>query len=133
MSFKIKNSQINNEALECLNSIIDEDINAGAAFKLTRILKFISTIVEDRVKAEQKILDKWAQKDENGQIKKATGENGEDLPDTVYIKDVDAFSKDMSDLLNAENLIPFEKLEFSELGLKTAKIKDLLKIEFLFN
>jgi len=86
MSFKIKNSQINNEALECLNSIIDEDINAGAAFKLTRILKFISTIVEDRV-----------------------------------------------NLLNAENLIPFEKLEFSELGLKTAKIKDLLKIEFLFN
>jgi hypothetical protein len=133
MSFKIKNSQINNEALECLNSIIDEDINAGSAFKLTRILKFISTIVEDRVKAEEKILDKWAQKDENGQIKKATGENGEDLPDTVYIKDVDAFSKDMSDLLNAENLIPFEKLEFSELGLKTAKIKDLLKIEFLFN
>ncbi len=133
MSFKVRNSQINNEALECLNNLIDEDINAVAAFKLTRIFKNISSIVEDRLTSEKKILDRWVQKDESGKPKLALDENGNEIPETVLITDVDSFSKEMSELLNVENEIPFDKLDFSELGLKTAKIKDLLKIDFLFN
>jgi hypothetical protein len=133
MSFKVKNSQINNEALECLNNLIDEDINAVAAFKLTRIFKNISSIVEDRLSSEKKILDRWVQKDESGKPKLALDENGNEIPETVLITDIDSFSKEMSELLNVENEIPFDKLDFSELGLKTAKIKDLLKIDFLFN
>jgi hypothetical protein len=133
MPFKVKNSQINNEALECLNNLIDEDINAVAAFKLTRIFKNISSIVEDRLSSEKKILDRWVQKDESGKPKLALDENGNEIPETVLITDIDSFSKEMSELLNVENEIPFEKLDFSELGLKTAKIKDLLKIDFLFN
>jgi hypothetical protein len=133
MSFKVKNSQINNEALECLNNLIDEDINAVAAFKLTRIFKNISSIVEDRLSSEKKILDRWVQKDESGKPKLALDENGNEIPETVLITDIDTFSKEMSELLNVENEIPFDKIDFSELGLKTAKIKDLLKIDFLFN
>ena len=133
MPFKVKNSQINNEALECLNNLIDEDINAVAAFKLNRIFKNISSIVEDRLSSEKKILDRWVQKDESGKPKLALDENGNEIPETVLITDIDSFSKEMSELLNVENEIPFEKLDFSELGLKTAKIKDLLKIDFLFN
>ncbi len=133
MSFEVRNSQINNEALECLNNLIDEDINAVAAFKLTRIFKNISSIVEDRLTSEKKILDRWVQKDESGKPKLALDENGNEIPETVLITDIDSFSKEMSELLNVENEIPFEKLDFSELGLKTAKIKDLLKIDFLFN
>jgi hypothetical protein len=133
MSFKVRNSQINNEALECLNNLIDEDINAVAAFKLTRIFKNLSSIVEDRLTSEKKILDRWVQKDESGKPKLALDENGNEIPETVLITDIDSFSKEMSELLNVENEIPFEKLDFSELGLKTAKIKDLLKIDFLFN
>ena len=133
MSFKVRNSQINNQALECLNNLIDEDINAVAAFKLTRIFKNISSIVEDRLTSEKKILDRWVQKDESGKPKLALDENGNEIPETVLITDVDNFSKEMSELLNVENEIPFDKLDFSELGLKTAKIKDLLKIDFLFN
>jgi hypothetical protein len=66
MSFIVKNSQLSNEALNSLNTLIEQDINATAAFKLIRIIKFISSIVEDKVKAEKLIFDKWVQKDENG-------------------------------------------------------------------
>ena len=38
----------------------------------------------------------------------------------------------MSELLNIENEIPFDKINFSDLQLKTIKIKDLAKIDFLF-
>lgn len=133
MSFKIKNSHLNNDALASINTLIDADIDAAAAFKLTRIIKFISPIVEDKLASEKKIYDKWAQKDTQGNFVLAKDENGNDIQDTVILKDIDAFTKDMSDLLAVENEIPFTKLKFEELKLQTAKVKDLIKIDFLFD
>ena len=132
MSFKIKNSQLSNESLEAINNLLDQDIDASAAFKLTRIIKFISPIVEDKLSLEKKIYNKWIQIDEDGKPISAKDENGQDIPDTVLLKDVDKFSKEMSDLYEIENEIPFDKISFDNLGLKTAKIKDLIKIDFLF-
>ena len=66
MSFTIKNSQLSNETLGVLNQLIELDINASAAFKLTRIIKHISSIVEDKMKSEKKIYDKWILRDEMG-------------------------------------------------------------------
>ena len=40
MSFIVKNSQLSNESLNSLNTLIEQDINAPAAFKLIRIIKF---------------------------------------------------------------------------------------------
>jgi len=132
MSFIVKNSQLSNESLNSLNTLIEQDINATAAFKLIRIIKFISSIVEDKIKAEKLIFDKWSQKDENGDQLRAKDDDGVDIPDTVLLSDIDAFSKEMSDLLNVENEVPFDKVNFNDLGLKSIKIKDLIKIEFLF-
>ena len=132
MSFKIKNSQLSNESLEAINNLLDQDIDASAAFKLTRIIKFISPIVEDKLSLEKKIYNKWIQIDENGNPISAKDENGDEIPDTVLLKDVDKFSKEMSDLYEIENEIPFDRISFDNLGLKTAKIKDLIKIDYLF-
>ena len=132
MSFKIKNSQLSNESLEAINNLLDQDIDASAAFKLTRIIKFISPIVEDKLSLEKKIYNKWIQIDEAGNPISAKDENGQDIPDTVLLKDIDKFSKEMSDLYEVENEIPFDKISFDNLGLKTAKIKDLIKIDYLF-
>jgi len=132
MSFKIKNSQLSNESLEAINNLLDQDIDASAAFKLTRIIKFISPIVEDKLSLEKKIYNKWIQIDEDGNPISAKDENGQVIPDTVLLKDVDKFSKEMSDLYEIENEIPFDRISFDNLGLKTAKIKDLIKIDYLF-
>jgi hypothetical protein len=133
MSFKVKNSQLSNDSLQSLNDLIDKDINAKAAFKITRIVKYLSSIVEDKVKMEKKIFDKWVQKDEDGKTLQAKDENGQLIPDTVLISNVDEFSKEMSELLNIENEIPFDRVKFEDLGLETIKIKDLIKIEYLFD
>ena len=132
MSFKVKNSQLSNDSLQSLNDLIDKDINAKAAFKITRIVKYLSSIVEDKVKMEKKIFDKWVQKGEDGKPLQAKDENGQLIPDTVLISNVDEFSKEMSELLNIENEIPFDRVKFEDLGLETIKIKDLIKIEYLF-
>jgi hypothetical protein len=133
MSIIIKNSQLNNETVESLNSLIELDINAVAAFRLTRIIKEVSSIVEDKLKMEKKILDKWVDKDENGNPKPAIDGNGNVIEGAVNILDVEAFTQEMQSLMDLENEIPYEKINFEELNLQTAKVKDLITLDFLFN
>ncbi len=133
MSFIVKNSQLNNETIEALNNLIELDINAIAAFRLTRIIKEVSSIVEDKLATEKKILDKWVEKDENGQVVRPKDEGGNIVEDAVNITNVEEFSKEMSSLMSVESEIPFDKIKFEDLNLQTAKIKDLIKLDFLFD
>lgn len=129
----IKNSQLTTDTISALNTLIDLDINAKTAFKLTRIIKELSSIVEDKIKMEKRILDKWVEKDENGEIVIPKNEDGSVIDGSVNIVDVESFSKEMKELMDIESEIPFDRIEFDDLGLETAKVKDLIKLEFLFN
>lgn len=133
MSMIIKNSQLTPDTISALNTLIELDINAITAFKLSRIIKDLSSIVEDKLKMEKRILEKWVQKDENGQIVVPQDVNGNLLEGSVTITDVESFTKDMSELMEVETVIPYEKLNFEDLNLDTVKIKDIIKLEFLFN
>lgn len=133
MSIIIKNSQINNEAIEALNHLIDLDINASVAFRLMRIIKELSSIVDDKLKMEKKILEKWVERDENGNPVVAKDENGQTVEGAVSISNMEEFSAEMSQLMGVENEISHDKINFEDLNLQTAKVKDLIKLEFLFN
>lgn len=128
----VKNSQLNNDTIQSLNSLIEMDINAVSAFKLTRIIKELSSIIEDKIKMEKKILDKWVERDSDGNPTQPTDVDGKIIEGSVSISNIDLFTQEMNDLLNIENKIGFDKIKFEELCLSTAKIKDLLKLEFLF-
>lgn len=133
MSIIIKNSQLGPETMESLDKLTDLDINAAIAFKLTRIIKEISSIVEDKVKMERRILDKYSEKDEEGNIVNPKDEQGNLIQGAVNITDMDSFSSEMKDLMEVESEIGYERINFEDLNLKTAKVKDLMKLEFLFN
>lgn len=132
MSIILKNSQLNDDTISALNMLIDLDINATAAFRLMRIIKELSSILDDKIKMEKRILDKWTAKDENGNPTLALDENGSKIEGAVNISDSEAFSKEMSALLEIENEVPYERIKFEELNLQTAKVKDLIKLDFLF-
>jgi hypothetical protein len=132
MPFKVKNNQLSNETLQVLNYLIEQDISASSAFRLTRIIKYLSSIVEDKVEMEKKIFDKWVDRDELGNPIFAKDDFGNILEDTVMLKDIDGFTKEMSELMFVENEIPYDKINFDDLNLETAKVKDLIKIDFLF-
>ena len=130
---KIKNAQLNNDAVAALNNLIEIDIKAGAAFKLMRIIKEISTLVEDKLKMEQKILDKYLERGLDGQPLPVYDENNKQVEGAVKIKDINAFQDEMQSLLTSETSLNFEPIPFEDLGLETIKIKDLLKIDFIFS
>ena len=130
---EVKNSQLNNDTIQALNTLIDLDINAVSAFKLTRIIKDISEIVELKLKMEKKILEKHAEKDENGDFVRPTDQNGNLMSEAVNILDVTSFTTEMDELMNMSHNLNHDKLNFEDLNLQTAKVKDLIKLEFLFN
>ena len=125
MSIVVRNSDLNEETLAALNKLVDVDINASVAFKLMRIIKEITSIVDDKNKMEKRLTNKHAEKDEEGNviIVKDNGGNAGD----VNIKDMEAFSADMANLMGIENEIGYEKINFEDLNLKTARVKDLIR------
>jgi hypothetical protein len=133
MSIVIKNLQLNDDTIAAINTLVDLDINATAAFRLTRIIKELSSILDDKAKMEKRILDKWTVKDENGNPTPAKDAEGNVIEGAVNISDSAAFSKEMESLMDIENEIPYEKIKFEDLNLQTAKVKDLIKLEFLFD
>jgi ribosomal protein L24 len=132
MSIKVKNSELSNETITALNLLIDTDINATCAFRLTRIIKELSSIVEDKSKLEKKLIEKYTQKDEQGNITQVLNEDGSVVEGAVNITNPEQFQNEMSDLMEIENEIPYEKVNFEDLKLETAKVKDLITLEFLF-
>lgn len=131
MSIIIKNSQLGPETMESLDKLTDLDINAAIAFKLTRIIKEISSIVEDKNKMEQMIISKHSERDEDGNPVQAKDDQGN--PVGINIKNVEAFSSEMEDFMNIENEIGYDRINFEDLNLQTARVKDLIKLEFLFS
>jgi hypothetical protein len=131
MSIVIRNSQLNDETISALDKLIDVEINASVAFKLMRIIKEISSIVEDKNKMEQMIIDKHSEKDDDGKAIHVKDDQGN--PVGINIKNMEAFSDDMEDLMNIENEIGYDRINFEDLNLKIARVKDLIKLEFLFN
>lgn len=130
---KIKNAQLNNDAITALNNLIEMNIKAGVAFKLMRIIKEISSLVEDKLKMEQKILEKHIERDNLGNPSLVYDENNKIVEGAVKIKDVQLFQNEMESLLSSETVLNFEQIQFEDLGLDTIKIKDLLKIDFIFS
>ncbi|CAB4158466.1 hypothetical protein UFOVP699_12 [uncultured Caudovirales phage] len=133
MSIFVKNSQLTKDTIDAINALIESDINATAAFKLTRLIKEFSSIVDDKITAEKKLLEKWSDKDEDGNMLPVHDEEGNVVEGSVRISNVSEFNKEFEELMEVENHLNYDKIEFEELGLKTAKIKDLIKLEFLFN
>jgi hypothetical protein len=131
MSIIVRNSQLNDETLASLNKLVDVDINASVAFKLMRIIKEISSIVEDKNKMEKMIINKYSEKDESGNVVEAKDEQGN--PVGINIKNIEAFSSEMEDFMSIENEIGYDRINFEDLNLQTARVKDLIKLEFLFS
>ena len=132
MSIKVKNSELSNETITALNSLIDTDINATCAFRLTRIIEELSSIVDDKAKLEKKLIEKYTEKDEEGNATQVLNEDGSVVEGAVNITNPENFQNEMSDLMEVENEIPYEKINFEDLKLETAKVKDLITLEFLF-
>lgn len=132
MKIKVLNSNLNKDTIESINNLIDLDVNVSSAFKLMKIIKELTPLLETKNETEKKITDKYAEKDESGNYVVPVDESGNKIEGTIKIKDYESFTKEMSELMLVENELQNEKIHIDDLGLKTVKTKDLINLEFLF-
>ncbi len=130
---KIKNSQLNQETIHLINGLLDKELPASTSFRLMKIVRDLTPIIDDKSKIETKILEKWVERDEDGNVIKPLDKDGNPIPDSFKVKDVSAFNKEMFEFMEIVHELNYEKIEFESLGLDRIKPIDLLKIEFLFN
>ena len=95
MSIIVKNSELSSETISALNSLIDTDINATCAFRLTRIIKELSSIVEDKAKLEKKLIEKYTEKDENGNPTLVYNQEGQVVDGAVNLTNPEEFQNEM--------------------------------------
>jgi hypothetical protein len=130
---KIKNSQINTDTINLINYLLDKELPSSVAFRLMKIVRDLTPIIDDKSKLETKILEKWLDRDEDGNPIKPLDNNGNPIPDSFKVKDVSLFNKEMYEFMEIEHELIYEKIDFESLGLDKIKPIDLLKIEFLFS
>ena len=82
---------------------------------------------------EQMIIGKYSEKDEDGNLVQPKDDKGNVIPGGVSIKNMEEFSSEMEDFMSIENEIGYDRIDFEDLNLKTSRVKDLMKLEFLFN
>jgi hypothetical protein len=128
----IKNSELNEEMLKDLNNLMELDIAPSSALKISRVLKDLSNILKEKISKERSIYEKWILRDEDGNPVPLEDENGEPIKDSIKISDMRSFENDINEFMNLNNEIPFEKIDINELNLQSVKIKEIIKIEFLF-
>jgi hypothetical protein len=87
-------------SIAALNVLIEQDINASSAFRLMRVIKELSSIVDDKLKMEKKIYDKWVEK---MRMVLLLFRWTRWLIEGVSITDVASFTKEMEELMNFEN------------------------------
>lgn len=133
MKIKVKNSDLNKDSIESINNLIDMDINVSSAFWLMKVVKEISPLIETKNELEKKITDKYAEKNESGEYVIPFDNNGDPIEGTIKIRDLEGYTKEISDLMNIENELSYDKMDINELGLKTIKTKSLFNLEFLFD
>ena len=98
-----------------------------------RIIKDLSKIIEDKLEMEKKIFNKYLLKDENGNPIPSLDENGNPIKGTFRVNDMNSFTKEMNELMSVEVEILHDKIKFDDLNLdENFKVKDLMKIDFLF-
>jgi hypothetical protein len=129
----VKNSQLDKQTVDALNVLLELNLPAKIAFHLMRIVKELSSLVDDKIKLEKKILDRYMEKDEDGNPIPAKDEQGNVVPNAAKINNIQKFNSELEDLNAVETQIPFEKINFEDLNLETARVKDLIRLEFLFN
>lgn len=112
------------EIIDChriLTSMKQKYYPGPVMFPLIHNLRNLTPVVEDYNLARNAIIDKYAKRDENGNVSETV--NG------VLIKDRTGFQNEMNALLNTETEIAFDKIDKDSLDICGTEKFDELNME----
>jgi hypothetical protein len=115
MKLFILTSSTLNEALGKLAKAEIPQVSAKTLFKFQKIFKGVETQMKDYEEIRMKVLKKFADLDENGEIKKGTDANGNETM-TVSPEKIADFNREMIELSGSEVEVTKVVLDIEELN-----------------
>jgi len=111
-----------------LNKLIDKEISIKTSYKLSKLTRNLMNEYKLYEDNRVKLINKYAEKDEIGNVKINKEDN------TIIILDVnrDKFNNEFVELINIDIEIEFEKIRLDDLGDVMISPRDLLNLDFLF-
>ena len=123
---KIKNSVIIN-GVNPLKEIMDyPDVPIKVSFKLIKNAKKIDAVLESYNEANRKLLNKYVEKDENGEMKRDNDGNVQ-----ISTSCVNDYIRERNELLEVENDIDLEIIDAEELSIERIKPAILLALDYM--
>jgi hypothetical protein len=116
---KVKLVEVYN-SVSVMNKILDAELPASVAFKLTKLLKSLNDEIKSIEDQRVKLVSKHGQKDENGSV-------------SVSESNKEEFIKEFSELLSTEIEIEWEPVSVEKFDGLNLSANDLLKVGFLFS
>lgn len=114
MKLRLTGAQLRTAA-EGLEEIGAKELPAGLAFRIVRLARGLRDAVEDVGATELKLLERYMERDTEGQPVPGTDEEGNPKPGTVRIRDPRNFEREMRALLDAETELDLQPLALAEL------------------
>lgn len=115
---KVKLVEVYN-SVSVMNKILDAELPAPIAFKLTKLFKSINEEIKSVEDQRVKMVSKYGEKDENGSV-------------SVSESNKESFIKEFSDLLATEIEVQWEPISIEKFDSLNLSTNDLLKVSFLF-
>lgn len=123
---KIKLSDVVN-ATETFNKIMQQSFKGSLAFKIARLARELDKEMQTFNSERQKIIQKYGEKDENGELK--IDENGNVKFENSKIQEI---NDDFSSLLNTDLEINADKLPMDSIDAFEITPQEMLRIEIFF-
>ncbi|WP_238884536.1 DUF1617 family protein [Clostridium sp. YIM B02551] len=125
MGVKLSNERIVNDAAK-LKEIAQKQLQIKASYAIAKNISKIESELKIYNKEREKLIDKYAEKDEKGNI--ISYENG-----NVKFKDdcIDLWNRDINELLAIENEIEIHKFSISLLDNCHISASELIAIDYM--
>lgn len=109
MQIKLTNIEILN-AIQSIGSLTDLDLSITTSWNITKNTKKLESLFKTYAEYEGKIIEKYAIKDENNQVK-----IDKDNQYKIAPKFINIFNKERNELLNCENEVDISMIKVSDL------------------
>ena len=131
---KVKNIELNDNATKAYSDLLAMDLPVSMSWKISKIVKKVDELLELKNKSYNKIVDKYAEKDENGTIVPVKDNDGKVVPNAFKINDPEGYDRDLTEFNELENELAFEPISVAQISEKNENIKPSIfySLSYLF-
>lgn len=115
MSVEMKNEEIL-AAQAALMTLVEKDVPNLTALKLVRIARAVDAEAKSIRAVQQKIVERYTEKDEEGKPVPARDDAGKVMEGHIKLSDPKAFQAELDELLQGAATLEVEQLRAQELG-----------------